>query len=87
MTEQVGSIIRARREELGLSLKQVFDVIRIRPEYLQTVEDGDPDGVLPDVYHKGYIRLYGNYLGLDGPALVRMYVESKEQRNRVARVK
>jgi len=69
--------LRTRREELGLSLAEVQAETKIRRKYLEALEAGD-DAALPgEVYLKGFLRFYGEFLGLDGWALVREYREAK----------
>jgi cytoskeleton protein RodZ len=76
---EIGELLKARRRELGLSLDDVYQVIKIRPRYLEAVEADRPDQVPAEVYYKGYIRSYGNFLGLNGPELVRRHVDAQRQ--------
>ncbi|ETJ28943.1 hypothetical protein Q604_UNBC16509G0001, partial [human gut metagenome] len=41
--------------------------------YLEAIEDGNYDIIPGQVYVKGFIRNYGNYLDLDGDRLVKVY--------------
>lgn len=65
----VGEQLRERRKQLGHSLEDVQSATKIRRLYLEAIE-ADRFGDLPGpVYARGFIRSYGNFLGLDGRAL------------------
>jgi cytoskeletal protein RodZ len=72
----IGEALRSRRNELGLSLEQVCEAIKIRPKYLKAIEDDDASCVPAEVYYRGFLRSYGNFLGLDGPSLVKRRIAS-----------
>lgn len=60
----VGAILRTTREERGLSLVQASGVTRVRMQYLQALENDEPDLLPSKVQARGYLRLYADYLGL-----------------------
>ena len=48
-------------------------MLHIKTTYLEAIEDGNYDIIPGQVYVKGFIRNYGNYLDLDGDRLVKVY--------------
>lgn len=78
MTEvdRVGSLLLAERKKKGLEIIDVEHATGIRAVYLAALEEGRYSTLPGDVYVKGFIRNYGNYLGLDGAHLVQLYTES-----------
>ncbi len=68
-----GEIFRQRRSQLKVSVEQASRVLRIQARYLQALEDGDFTALPERVFTLGFIRSYGNYLGLDGVILVKKY--------------
>lgn len=70
---EIGEELRRKREELGLDLSDVQAATRIRLRYLQALEEGRPEAIPGDVFVKGFLRCYGDFLGLDGFALVERY--------------
>lgn len=75
---EIGRRLRATREARGLSLEVVEEETKIRRKYVEALEAGQ-EAVLPgDAYLKGFLRTYGNYLGLDGTALVDEYKRAHE---------
>lgn len=64
-TEELGIRLRKAREERGISLEQAQADTKIRLRYLVALEDGDHQLIPGDVYARGFLRIYGKYLGLD----------------------
>lgn len=71
--KSVGMILREARLAKGLSLSEVEKGTSIRSRYLEAVENDEYDKTPGEVFLKGIIRNYGNFLGLNGPELVDMY--------------
>lgn len=73
MPAGIGETLREARHDAGVELDQVERTIRIRSRYLAALENEDW-GVLPgEAYLRGFLHTYGDYLGLDGAALVDEY--------------
>ncbi len=70
---RVGEDLRAARERLGWSLRECAEGLRIRPEYLAALEDGNFNVMPGAAYAAGFLRSYGRALGLDADELVRRY--------------
>ena len=76
--KDIGEALKRAREERGLGLREVQTATKIRQKYLEALEAGD-DSVMPgEVYTKGFIRSYAEYLGLDGWELVGRYKAWKD---------
>ena len=73
--EGVGEILRCRRESYGQDLPTVASQLHIRPTYLRAVETGRFKDLPGMAYASGFVRSYGDYLGLDGEELVRLFRE------------
>ncbi len=72
----VGMILKEARQSKRLSLADVEKGTSIRSRYLEAVENDEYDKTPGEVFLKGIIRNYGNFLGLDGPELVDAYKAS-----------
>lgn len=73
MEKGIGTILREAREAKQLTVSQVEEKTNIRANYLDAIEKEDFSKTPGEVFVKGIIRTYGNFLGLDGNALVGMY--------------
>lgn len=71
----IGSTLRAEREKKGLTIAEIEKETSIRGRYLEALEQGKYDELPNEVYVKGFIRNYAEYLGLDAGALVQAYRE------------
>lgn len=74
--KSVGTILREARIQKGLTLLDVEKGTSIRSRYLEAVEKDEYDKTPGEVFLKGIIRNYGNFVGLDGLALVNAYKAS-----------
>ena len=61
----LGVMIKARRDELNLSLKEVENATSIRSTYLHAIEEGRVYEFIAGVYGLGFMRHYIQYVGLD----------------------
>ena len=71
--QSVGDMLRARREEYGLDLRDVSKALHIRHPYLMAIEEGRLDDLPGATYAIGFVRAYADHLRLDGPAVVERY--------------
>src|SRR5262249_30785116 len=71
----VGEILRRRRESYGQDLPTVAAQLHIRLAYLRAVESGRFKDLPGMAYAAGFVRSYGDYLGLDGDELVPLFRE------------
>lgn len=79
---ELGETIRARRENLGLSVQEVQEKTKIRSKYLMAIEAGD-DKIAPGkAYFRVFLKSYAEFLGLDGLEFSRIYSEVSENKNR-----
>ncbi len=67
--EETGQLLRHTREEKGLTLSEVQAETKIRERYLTAMECGNLEIIPGDVYRRGFLRSYANFLGLDELAL------------------
>lgn len=70
---EIGSSLRDARTRRGLELSQIERDTRIRPRYLQALEDERFDLLPGEAYAKGFLRTYADFLGLEGERFVDEY--------------
>jgi len=71
--QEIGAILKEERERQGYNLKEIADIIKIRVEYLQAIENGEMSKDLALPYQYGYLNIYAKSLGLNGQEFVDMY--------------
>lgn len=77
MDNSIGKILYDARVAKGLTLLDAEKATSIRCSYLDALEQDDYSKLPEEVFIKGIIRNYGNYLGLNGPELVDLYKAQK----------
>ena len=71
--ETVSALLVSAREELGLSQKDVADMLFLQVTCIQRIDEGLFHDFPKPVYIKGYLRSYSRVLGLDGDHIVKLY--------------
>ncbi len=68
---RVGIEFRHARERLGWALPDVAASLRIRPPYLEAIEEGRLSDLPGNAYAMGFVRTYATVLGLDPDEMAR----------------
>jgi len=71
--EQIGQKLKATREGRSMTLGQIYDRTKIPPNHLEAIENGIEDDLPESVYVAGFIKRYGDMLGLNGQSLADEY--------------
>jgi cytoskeletal protein RodZ len=71
----VGELLKKAREESGKDIKEISAVLKIRYEYLRAIEEGDFKNLPEEVYIKGYIREYAEFLHIDPETALNAYMQ------------
>jgi cytoskeletal protein RodZ len=72
---EIGDILRKKRKEMNISLKEAENATSIRMVYLQALEDGEMSKLISPVYAQGFFKQYASLLGIDGENIVRQHPE------------
>ncbi|MGC2062237.1 MAG: RodZ domain-containing protein [Thermodesulfovibrionales bacterium] len=70
-----GDILRKKREERGLEISEIAGQLRIRADYLSSIEQDLFDKLPAPVYTMGYIRSYARHLEVDPTAILEVYAQ------------
>jgi cytoskeleton protein RodZ len=68
-----GGLLRETRESFRWELADVAAALRIRPEYLELLEQNSFAGLPGRTYASGFLRAYAEYLGLDSDEVMRRF--------------
>ncbi|MBC8317977.1 MAG: helix-turn-helix domain-containing protein [Desulfobulbaceae bacterium] len=69
----LGSILRKEREKQNISLEEVAESTCIHIATLRAIETGDRDRMPAEVFSRGFVKLYAEYLGLDSQDIINCY--------------
>lgn len=77
--KEIGELLKAAREEKGLSLEEIQMITKIRLKHLKALETGEFDQIPGEVYVKGFMVNFAKTVGLDGEQILEKYYEMKKQ--------
>ena len=84
LTIMIGDTLRAEREKQNLTIKDIEKGTSIRSLYIDCIEKGEYQQLPGEVYTKGFIRNYANFLKLDADAAVKQYMDENHPAAAVA---
>ena len=61
----IGSVFRKAREDNGIKIEEVSSVTRIRPAFIEAIENEKWDILPSPGFIPGFLKTYANYLGID----------------------
>jgi len=70
-----GALLKREREKRGLSHTQISQLTRLRPRFLEAIENEEWDLLPAPTFVRGFIRSYAHVLGLDEERVVDLYRE------------
>jgi cytoskeletal protein RodZ len=73
----LGSILKAARSRLGVSLEEVEAATRIHIKHLLALEAGNYHHLPAEAYNVGFVRSYAEFLRLNPEKVVTMYREER----------
>ena len=68
--KDIGLKLKEKREENGVSIEEVAEDLKMRPNQIISLEEGKKEDFKDVLFLKYFIRDYAKYLGLDGEKLV-----------------
>lgn len=69
----IGDRLEEARKRQGISIREAAEGTKIRSDFLMNFENNQFDFDLPDVYKRGFLKIYGHYLKLDTDKLMTDY--------------
>lgn len=76
--KDIGKILREQRLAIGLEIGDIARKTCICSRYISAMEEGRFQNI-PNVYGKGYLKIYAGLLQLDMPALLSLYEKNREE--------
>jgi cytoskeleton protein RodZ len=71
--QTIGERLEDARKKKGISIREAAEATKIRGEYLQKFEGNQFDIGLTDIYNRGFLRGYANYLRIPSDRLLNDY--------------
>ena len=70
-----GSDLKRIRDELGVSLEEIAEVVKVRMAYLRAIEEDRFEKTPSRIFLKGFLRAYAQYIGLDADTVASRYLK------------
>lgn len=74
-TDDLGLVLRAKREAAGRSLREVADVTKLGVRTLDALERNQVDRLPPGIFRRSVVRAYAQEIGLDPEATLLAFLE------------
>jgi transcriptional regulator with XRE-family HTH domain len=71
--QSIGERLEEARKRKGISIREAAEATKIRGDYLHKFESNQFDIKLPEIYVRGFIRTYANYLKVPADKIVSDY--------------
>lgn len=73
-----GTLLRSARMDRGLSEREVADLLNLMPNYVGILERDDYAALRSPAFARGYVRAYGQLMGLDETELLAVFDEQRD---------
>ena len=73
VNETIGQIINRTRLRRGIRIEKAASETKLKIQYLQAIEKDDFDALPAPIYARNFIRIYANFLGLNGIEISKKY--------------
>ena len=71
--QTIGERLEEARKRKGISIREAAEATKIRGDYLQKFESNQFDVDLPEIYARGFLRAYANFLKLPAEKILADY--------------
>ncbi|MGA2515466.1 MAG: helix-turn-helix domain-containing protein [Thermodesulfobacteriota bacterium] len=70
-----GRDLKKIRDELGISLEEISELVKVRVVYLHAIEDDQFEKTPSRIFLKGFLRAYAQCIGLDADMVASRYLK------------
>ncbi len=70
-----GEDLKKIRDELGISLEEIAEIVKVRMVYLHAIEDDQFEKTPSRIFLKGFLRAYAQCIGLDADIVANRYLK------------
>ncbi len=76
--QDIGRILKESRLARGLDISDIARRTCINSRYLKAMEEGRFN-IIPNVFDRGYLKIYAGFLQIDAMSLLARYAEEKNK--------
>ena len=71
--QSIGERLEEARKRKGISIREAAEATKIRSDYLHKFESNQFDIKLPEIYIRGFLRNYANFLKVPSDKIINDY--------------
>jgi transcriptional regulator with XRE-family HTH domain len=76
----LGSILRQQREGKKLNIEEIAEELKIRPQYLEALENEQFELLPGKLYQRAFLKTYAQFLGLDQSHILKMFDQHEKSK-------
>ncbi|MEF3691428.1 MAG: helix-turn-helix domain-containing protein [Candidatus Moraniibacteriota bacterium] len=80
----LGEKMRRVRNEKRITLSEIAKNTKIQLEYLEKLENGDYNSLPADVYVRGFLKSFAEYVGVNEDYLIKSFIKERRIQNNIA---
>ncbi len=73
----LGERLREIREKAGVSIEEMANAVKVNKKYLQKIEADDYEGMPSEVYVRGFLKSYSDFLGIKYDNVLAIYEKER----------
>lgn len=74
----LAEVFKTRRKDLKMTLADVERGIKVQLIYLEMIENGDYEHLPDDIYSKGFVKNYAEFLGFEAKPILELYNKERK---------
>ncbi len=82
-SKTLGERLREIRERAGVSLEEIANAIKVNKKYLRQIENDDYENMPSEIYVRGFLRNYANFLRISAKDVLRIYEKERGIENNI----
>lgn len=84
--ESLGEKLKNHRQEMGLTIIKVANLLNINSRYLRALEEDDYEKLPSEIYTKNIINDYAKFLRLNPISVIALFEKEKQIYNRISKI-
>jgi transcriptional regulator with XRE-family HTH domain len=76
-SKTLGERLREIRERAGISIEEIATAIKVNKKYLMCIEADNYEDMPSDIYVRGFLKNYSNFLGIEAEDVLKIYKKER----------
>jgi transcriptional regulator with XRE-family HTH domain len=85
-SKTLGERLREIREQAGVSIEEIANAIKVNKKYLVHIEADNYENMPSDIYIRGFLKNYSNFLGIEAKDVIKIYEKERGIENNIKKI-